>query len=163
MHLKILFDPTIPVQTMVQSMTQVYEASGFRVEVASTERLNLPDLVDLDSDCDPDVFTDEQQRLFANRNNVGANDIAVYFVRSSTDGVNGCAAHPRGLPSAVVTSIASQWTLGHEVGHVLGLRHVNDNDRLMTGNGTNNITNLPPDLVASEITTMDASALTIDC
>jgi hypothetical protein len=45
---------------------------------------------------------------------------------------------------------------------VLGLAHVNDNDRLMTGNGTANITNPPPDLVASERTTMEGSALTVD-
>jgi Putative peptidoglycan binding domain len=163
LHLKILHDPTVAVDTMVSSMRQVYESAGFRVDVASVERLNLPELIDLDSDCDPDVFTDEQQRLFANRRNVGANDIAIYFVRSTTDAVNGCAAHPPGLPSAVVTSIASQWTLGHEVGHVLGLFHVDNNDRLMTGNGTKNITNPPPDLIGTEVSTMDASVLTINC
>jgi hypothetical protein len=43
---------------------------------------------------------------------------------------------------------------------VLGLAHVNDNNRLMTGNGTANITNLPPDLVPQEVITMRASALT---
>jgi hypothetical protein len=45
---------------------------------------------------------------------------------------------------------------------VLGLNHVNDNDRLMTGNGTANITNPPPDLAASEGTTMVNSPLTQD-
>jgi hypothetical protein len=40
---------------------------------------------------------------------------------------------------------------------VLGLRHVNDNDRLMTGNGTGNITNPPPDIVGTEVATMLAS------
>jgi hypothetical protein len=48
------------------------------------------------------------------------------------------------------------------VGHVLGLFHVNNNDRLMTGNGTANITNPPPDLIASEVATMLASPFTID-
>jgi hypothetical protein len=62
----------------------------------------------------------------------------------------------------VVAQGATQWTLGHEVGHVLSLSHVNDNDRLMTGNGTGNITNPPPDLVGSETTTMLDSALTQD-
>jgi hypothetical protein len=42
------------------------------------------------------------------------------------------------------------------------LFHVNDNDRLMTGNGTANITNPPPDIVGSERTTMLNSALTQD-
>jgi hypothetical protein len=48
------------------------------------------------------------------------------------------------------------------VGHVLGLFHVNNNNRLMTGNGTWNITNPPPDLIASEVSTMDASAYTLN-
>jgi hypothetical protein len=30
-----------------------------------------------------------------------------------------------------------------------GLAHVNDNNRLMTGNGTDNITNPPPAIIAS--------------
>ncbi len=33
----------------------------------------------------------------------------------------------------------------------------------MTGGGTRNITNPPPDLIAGEIITMDDSNLTIDC
>jgi len=36
---------------------------------------------------------------------------------------------------------------------------VNDNNRLMTGNGTFNITNPPPDLTSTESSTMRASAL----
>jgi hypothetical protein len=52
--------------------------------------------------------------------------------------------------------------MGHEIGHVLGLVHVNDNNRLMTGNGTSNITNPPPDLISTEVNTMRASALTVE-
>jgi hypothetical protein len=104
----------------------------------------------------------EQNQLFANRNNAGGNDVVVYFVRSTVPPFNGCASHPAGRPGAVVAQGATQWTLGHEVGHVLGPLHVNNNDRLMTGNGTANITNPPPDLVASEVTTMLNSPLTQD-
>ena len=50
-------------------------------------------------------------------------------------------------------------TAFHELGHVLGLSHVSNNDRLMTGLGTFNITNPPPDLIASEINTMVGSGL----
>ena len=73
---------------------------------------------------------------------------------------NGCATHPAGRPGAVVAQGATRWTLGHEVGHVLTLRHVNDNNRLMTGNGTANITNAPPDLTAQEVIAMRANNLT---
>ena len=74
-------------------------------------------------------------------------------MRTTNPSFNGCAAFPTNRPSAVVASIASEWTLGHEVGHVLGLPHVTPTDRLMTGGGTNNITNPPSDLVASEVRT----------
>ena len=106
--------------------------------------------------------TTEQNTLFDNRNNVGANEVVAYFVRSTVPPFNGCAAHPANRPGAVVVQGATQWTLAHEIGHVLGLSHVNDNNRLMTGNGTANITNPPPDLIGSEIQTMKNSQLTID-
>jgi hypothetical protein len=44
----------------------------------------------------------EQTQLFANRNNVGPNQVVVYFVRSTVPPFNGCAAHPDGTPGAVV-------------------------------------------------------------
>jgi hypothetical protein len=40
------------------------------------------------------------------------------------------------------------------------LAHVTPTDRLMMGGGTNNITNPPPDFVASEVQTMDNSPFT---
>ena len=162
-HAKVLTAPNIPVATMLQRMRDVYASVGIAVEHASTENLNLPNLNDVDvGSCTRGNTTAEQNALFGNRNNAGANDVVVYFVRSTVPPFNGCAAHPAGQPGAVVAQGATQWTLGHEVGHVLGLSHVNDNDRLMTGNGTGNITNPPPDLIGSETTTMLGSALTQD-
>lgn len=163
LHTKVLTNPTIPISTMIDRMREVYASAGIAVQWASTENLTLPALNDLDvGACTLGSTTAEQNTLFANRNSAGGNDVVVYFVRSTVPPYNGCAAHPAGRPGAVVVQGATQWTLGHEVGHVLGLFHVNNNDRLMTGNGTSNITNPPPDLVGSEISTMLASASTID-
>jgi hypothetical protein len=149
---------------MISSMEQVYATAGIGVEIVSTETLTLPALNDLDvGACTLGTTTAEQNQLFANRNLVGANEVVVYFVRSTVPPFNGCAAFPAGRPGAVVAQGATQWTMGHEVGHVLGLFHVNNNDRLMTGNGTANITNPPPDLIASEVTTMRGSNLTVQC
>jgi hypothetical protein len=160
LHAKVLTNPTVAIQTMVDRMRDVYATCGIRVELASTENLNLPALNDVDvGQCVRGQTTAEQNQLFANRNGVGANDVVAYFVRSTVPPFNGCAAHPAGRPGAVVVQGATQWTLGHEIGHVLGLNHVNDNNRLMTGNGTGNITNPPPDLVAGECTLMDGSPL----
>jgi hypothetical protein len=163
LHTKVLTAPNVAMNTAIQRMRDVYATCGIVVQHASTENLNFPALNDLDvGQCLLGQTTAEQNQLFANRNNAGANDVVVYFVRSTVPPFNGCAAHPAGRPGAVVAQGATQWTLGHEVGHVLGLFHVNNNDRLMTGNGTANITNPPPDLIASECSTMHASPLTPD-
>ncbi len=161
LHTKVLTVPNVAINTVIQRMREVYAACGIAVQHVSTETLNLPALNDVDvGQCLLGQTTAEQNQLFANRNSVGANDVVVYFVRSTVPPFNGCAAHPAGRPGAVVAQGATQWTFGHEVGHVLGLFHVNDNNRLMTGNGTANITNPPPDLIASECSTMHTSPLT---
>ncbi len=46
---------------------------------------------------------------------------------------------------------------------MLGLGHVGDNDRLMTKNSTDLITNPPPDLVGSEASQMQRSSLSNVC
>jgi len=161
LHVKILTNPTISIERMIVAMQQVYEAVGIRVHRVSTETLNLPALNDVDvGECRLGVTTAEQNQLFGNRNNAGPLDVVVYFVRSTVPPFNGCAAHPAGRPAAVVAQGATVWTLAHEVGHVLNLRHVTNNNQLMTGNGTANITNPPPDLAATEVLTMRASRLT---
>lgn len=161
LHVKILTNPTISIERMVIAMQQVYEAVGIRVHWVSTETLNLPALNDVDvGTCTLGSVTTEQTQLFANRNNAWGKDVVVYFVRSTVPPYNGCAAHPNGQPGAVVAQIATVWTLAHEVGHVLGLRHINDNNRLMTGNGTSNITNTPPNLVSTEVNSMREITLT---
>jgi len=159
LHFKILTTPDVPVDDMLASMQQVYAAQGFRVLEASREYLNLPLLNDLDIGPEATDVTADMDRLFANRNNVGSNDVAIYFVRSTQPPVSGCTRP--GPPNIVVTQAATTWTLGHETGHVLGLTHVDDNDRLMTGNGTEKISNPPPDIVESEKETVCASDYTV--
>ena len=141
-------------------MQEVYAVGGIRVDWVTTENLNLPSLEDVDvGGCTMGSTTSEQVALFGHRNYIGANEVVVYFVRSTIPAYNGCAAFPAGRPGAVVVRSASRWTLGHELGHVLSLNHVNDNNRLMTGNGTFNITNPPPDLISSEVNSMISSNL----
>jgi hypothetical protein len=116
--------------------------------------------------------TSEQELLFQQRNGVSNNEVVIYFVRTLVPPSNGCAAHPSGKPGAVVARFATQWTMIHEIGHVLGLNHLDNENcnavgyqptRLMTGCGTGLIINPPPDLTDSEINTMIASNLTIKC
>jgi len=154
---------------MLAAMREVYATAGISVNLASTETLNvatpaLSVLNDIDTGtCTGGNPSAEQIALSAFRNNAGSLDVVVYVCRSVTwnsGSLNGCASFPANRPMAVIASYCSRYTLGHEVGHVLGLNHVNDSNRLMTGNGTDNITNPPPDLIQSEKNTMLASNLT---
>ncbi len=162
LHIKCLTAPTrFSINTMISNMRLTYATAQIGVKYVSFENLNLPDLNDLDvGACTMGSTTAEQNQLYGNRNGVAANDVVVYMVRSTVPPYNGCAAYPSGRPSAAVVAGASAWTMAHEVGHVLGLPHVNDSNRLMTGGGTDNITNPPPDIIGSEAATMLASPFT---
>lgn len=184
-HIKVLQQPTIAIDTMLNSMRQVYRTAGIRVEVGSWETLTGPSFsalldVSVMNNCPQGQTTTEQNQLFQNRNNVGTNELVVYFVRSTVPAYNGCANFPAGQPGAIVTSGASRWTLAHEIGHVLGLSHISgestncpatgppnccntpDFTRLMTGCSTSNITGTPT-IVQSEINTMQSSTLARKC
>lgn len=173
LHVKVLTNPTsVALDTMITQMQRVYELLGVRVQRVSTENLTAPLLNDLDVGACAGTTTAEQNTLFGNRNSAGPHDVVAYFVRSTVPSYNGCASHPAGRPGAVIAQIASPWTLAHEVGHVLSLRHVDAppppdpaappalTDRLMTSRGTWNITNAPPDLVAAEAIAIRHSRLT---
>jgi hypothetical protein len=158
LHLKILAEPAIPIARMLDRMREVYEPAGFQIEIGSIENVDRPSLLDLEvGSCSQLVITDQQQELFRLRSNADARDVVLYFVRTTLPPYNGCAAHPDQRPGAIIASYATEWTLAHEVGHVLGLYHVSSARRLMTGLGTGNIEDPPPDLLPQEIDTMMAS------
>ncbi|WP_321475940.1 hypothetical protein [uncultured Paludibaculum sp.] len=182
LHLKVWTNPTIPIQTMLTSMQDVYGTAGIGVVVASREDLTganiLTSLRDLDvvPNCPGGQLTGEQIQLFNNRDNVGEFDVVAHFVRSTSPVLNGCASHPNDLFGAAITQIASVWTMAHEIGHVLGLSHIDGENtncpdgipnccstpnfsRLMTGCSTSNIVGTPI-LAQSEIDTLRNSSRT---
>ena len=186
LHLKVWAIPTNPIETMLNRMREIYRTAAIGVVVASREDFTSADIVtslrDLDvvNNCPAGQLTNEQVQLFNNRNNVGELDIAVHFVQWSTNpALNGCASHPGDLFGAVVTQVASVWTLAHEIGHVMGLQHVSgehqgcpnsnltccstpDRTRLMTGCSTSAITGTPT-IDQSEIDALRSSSLAREC
>jgi hypothetical protein len=195
LHIKVLTNPTISIETMLNRMREIYSVAGIRVEVVSREYLtpanlgnaNFTTLNDLDIGQCQGAASNEQNQLFQNQNNVDpnqrGNELVIYFVRSVTktngDVLNGCASFPMGQPGAVIAQIASQWTLAHEVGHVLGLAHISgehqgcpdsdpeccstpDYTHLMTGCSTSKIIGTPS-VDQNEINQMLSSNLTDQC
>lgn len=161
-YIKILNEPErFSIDNMVTSMIEVYMTAGVEINIISTETLNPEDpglslLNDIDTgDCMMGMPSDEHILLSDYRGEATDTDIVVFFCRTVTRNsgpLNGCATYPENKPMICVSAIASIYTLAHEVGHVLDLNHVYyDNNRLMTGNGTENITNPPPELITREI------------
>lgn len=193
LHLKVLTAPSVvPIETMLERMRAIYGAVGIRVAVSTRETLDAAALGapvfnalnDMDvAECDGAGVSAEQMQLFGFDGGVPAgqraDDAVVYFVRTATTTsggtLNGCATFPPGRPGVVITSVASQWTLAHEVGHMLGLSHIGgentncpaatprccstpDRTRLMTGCSTSKIVGTPT-LDAGERATMLANPL----
>jgi hypothetical protein len=143
-HLKILHpprDPEATVDIMMRNAKALYGSYGI-------------DLIE--------VSREDPAALGANvsHNNVGPKELVVYFVREMAEEATGCAMHPPDKPGAMVASRdATEWTLAHEIGHVLGLDHMDfvDTRRLMNGEHSGRLIDLPPDLTAAEVATILAS------
>ncbi len=162
LHVKILTLPSFTHQRMVREMRKVYEPHGILVDVVSLETLQLPELVDINvGACSRGALTSDQFALFGNRSSVPVGGIIIYFTRTvfspGLGFINACAAHVDGAPSAVIAQLASQWSLAHEVGHLLGLPHVNGTDQLMASSGTENFGDSIPILTSSEANRMRMS------
>lgn len=172
-HVRRLTDPQKPltVKKMLQAMQQVYDAARIHVELETNETLtHLPELNDLDigglgGTHGPACVnvTGEQKQLAGFRKNVPNGEIVIYICRSLTNTNAGCAAHPDGEPMAAISAVhADAYTMAHEIGHLLGLKHttVQGKNRLMTDMGTGTLTsNPPPVLTSSEIKEMRKSPL----
>jgi hypothetical protein len=175
-HFKTLLALTAGIQTYLDrqfaAMDELYIDGRVNVTLGTTEDLSgdktLSTLLDLDvGTCVMGSTTSEQNSLMGHRNNVGSKDVVVYLVSSLTGGSSnfvGCASHPGDQPACAIVQVAgADWLAAHEVGHVLGLRHVGstpatNSDFLMWPNIS--WTHLPPDLSSGEYQTMRNSDLT---
>jgi hypothetical protein len=107
--------------------------------------------------------TADHNTLFKNRNGAAANDVVIYIAQTLIGGTGnfvGCATFPNGEPGCIIVQSNARWLAAHEVGHVLGLTHINQSDSLMFPNI--GWTNLPPDISATEYTTMLNSSFSVN-
>jgi predicted heme/steroid binding protein len=169
-HFKTLVSLTNAVRTYIAAqfadMDELFAGGRVNVVMGTIEDLSadatLAAVVDLNvGGCTRGNPTSEHDTLFARRNNVTGNELVVYVVRSIQGGsgnVVGCATHPAGQPGCAIIQGNARWLTAHEIGHVFGLTHVDDTNRLMNPN--TGWTNLPPDLSGDEYARMRDSDLT---
>jgi len=164
--IKTLSPPVIDVDEMLGAMRRIYSGAGILVEEGPREALRIAAYdghawEDFKvGGCRAGEVTTDQHALFQHRDGAQRGDIVVYIVRTVIPPMNGCAASPADLPSAIVASRASRFTLAHEVGHALGLLHVRDGQNLMTNRGTATIKG-EPELTDAQIRTMHGSQLCV--
>lgn len=177
LHLKSLGMPTVPEFTALRNAQSVYGQYGICMQFASGQ--SLPNAIDRSSQslslmnvdvgsCTmPQGMTQQQDALFGygSRQSVGPNDIICYWVDRVASGgrqLAGCASHPTAQPACVVAALGSPWTLAHEVGHVLGLRHTTGSAMLMS-TPTASITARPPSISTADLAVIRASRLCVPC
>jgi hypothetical protein len=136
-HIKICsstnwtFTSTISIDEMIFSMRLVFRSANIAAIIKSKENLTLTD-IDIDVGACTAMATNDVNTLFNNRNFVGKDEIVAYFVgsilKNGVDVYNGCATYPAGKPGVTVDAGASRWTLVHEIGHILGNPHIEEEE-----------------------------------
>jgi hypothetical protein len=152
---------TTAIANNVASANSVFDQYAIEMLLLGTLGVGADALLDLDQPSCPlgttTTPTAEEAAIFRVGRERFPADMIAYYVRSTNLGVRGCSTYQAGFPGVVVADTATQWTLAHEIGHVLGLAHRNNTAQLMN-NGTAAITANPPTLTNADLTTVRASA-----
>ncbi|HET6230377.1 MAG TPA: OmpA family protein [Longimicrobiaceae bacterium] len=119
-------NPALLLGTANRVMAQ--DGIEFRI-LTALPTLNSPQLLDIArTTCPLTIGGDalrgaEETALFALGRAACAANFIVYFIRSDSLALRGCSAYPAGNPGVTVCDGATQYTMGHEIGHVLNLPH----------------------------------------
>lgn len=174
-HAKLLDLPSRSTyDQMLHNAVMVYAAHG--VEIIEESREILTSLDDADIDRLHTVFvgdarigeptadvTELHDRLRSRGRDFGVdpapNDVVIAVVHNLVPANRGSSSHPPEKPGALLSaSLAGEWTLAHEIGHLLGLDHVADADHLMLVS-TNAFADAFPRLTDDEIAAILESPL----
>lgn len=125
LHFRSLSLTTVPFERQFRNAQLVYAQYNIEVRFGSGQSLGLTEeeaekYQQIDGQCRWVVRDDEFAELQGLGPPVPANDIAVYYVnRFSRPTLLGCGGHRPNRPACIVASQATEWSLSHEVGHVL--------------------------------------------
>lgn len=157
-HTKVFEAPIqFSIDEMVQEAREIFGEIGIEITQVTDEAMDLtdPEIASLASvdvgACTTltDISEDHRDLALLRDHAIPDTDIVVYFCKYVSVG-RGCAALLPNGPMAILAVTASLYTLAHEIGHLLGLFHVTDTNRLMVDR-TTTIINPPPDLIEEEI------------
>ena len=125
LHFRGLALTDVPFDQLMSNTEQAYAQYGIEARFASGQSLGLsPDqearFTVVRQNCEWVMDRGEFAELHKLGTPVPSTDIAVFIVNEFQEhGNDGCAGHAAGLPACAVTHNCMQWTVAHEVGHVL--------------------------------------------
>jgi hypothetical protein len=170
-HLRSIALTEVPMSFQEENARMVYAQYGIYLDVRSGMSLMLSpadaktfESVDV-GECVDGKLTAELGALHKlGLQGVSANEVVFYFapkvINEKGVEINGCAAINPDRPAVVVSSTSTQWTMGHELGHVLlgnfSPAHSTDTANLMYAPTADIVAN-PPGLSPEQLTAIRSS------
>ena len=130
LHLFSIATPGVDENTALRNAMRVYGQHRIRLRIVSAQSLALSTADQLtlnvvDGACQWNVVSDEQRRVhhLGDTRAIGPKDVRIYWVHEIREPqgnvLAGCAGHAPAKPAVMVSALGSQWTMAHELGHVL--------------------------------------------
>lgn len=167
LHFRSIALTQVTFDRMLRSTQRVYAQYGIRIDMMNGESLGLRPgdqarLEQVDQQCNWVLSAGEFNDLHSRGTPAPATEVLVYFIRSFNPQLKGCGGHAAGRPACTVAETGTQWTVAHEVGHVMLGRtfapvHVHDTRNLM--NTTTSTITSTPTLTDKQLKQMRASTV----